>query len=133
MNSTQDGMEMEELLILGTGRLPAAVFIVMAIAFGLPGNSISLFIFLFRMEKKSTYVIFVSFLAMFDVLTCALHMPLELADLVFPFHIPEWLCKCFRFNNCVLFMGSLVTLLVIAVARYHHIVHPLKQQNAVAG
>lgn len=131
MNSTQDTTEIEAFLGLRTGRLPAAVFIVMAIVFGLPGNCISLYIFLFRMEKKSTYVIFVSFLAMFDVLTCAVHMPLELIDLVFPFHIPEWLCKCFRFNNGVLFMGSLMTLLVIAVARYRHIVHPLKEKMSI--
>ncbi|XP_056022124.1 opsin, blue-sensitive-like [Ostrea edulis] len=131
MNSTQDTTEIEAFLGLRTGRLPAAVFIVMAIVFGLPGNCISLYIFLFRMEKKSTYVIFVSFLAMFDVLTCAVHMPLELIDLVFPFHIPEWLCKCFRFNNGVLFMGSLMTLLVIAVSRYRHIVHPLKEKMSI--
>ncbi|XP_061173369.1 neuropeptide S receptor-like [Saccostrea echinata] len=127
MNVTKE-IEMYKFLGLETGRLPAALFIVSAIAFGLPGNCLSLYILLFRMDRQSTYVIFVSFLAMFDVLTCAVHMPLELIDLVFPFSIPEWLCKCFRFNNSLLYMGSLATLLVIAVVRYRHIVHPLKQK-----
>ncbi|KAK3086992.1 hypothetical protein FSP39_000106 [Pinctada imbricata] len=80
-------------------------------------------------QKTSPHILFIVVLAIFDLFTCAVAMPLELVDLVrFYTYESTELCKITRLCTHFGPIASTFTLLVIAVDRYRMVCEPLKLQ-----
>ena len=95
---------------------------------GIVGNSLTLYIYLFRM-KSSTLQIFIVHLGFVDMLGCCLSVPLEMVDLILPYMYPsDFICKLqvlILYYTCT---ASSFSLLVIAVERFNRVCRPLARQ-----
>ncbi|KAH3711413.1 cholecystokinin receptor-like [Dreissena polymorpha] len=107
---------------------PLIVYLSVVMFFGLLGNILVCFYYGHE-TRRSGHAVFICTLALFDLATCALSIPLEFVDTKFYYtftNIP--LCRFLSFVNQVTVMGSAFTLLAIAVDRFRRICRPLKKQ-----
>ncbi|KAK3606440.1 hypothetical protein CHS0354_041381 [Potamilus streckersoni] len=107
------------------------VFISILMILGLLGNSNTIFIYL-KKYKPSTYRTFILFLAIVDLATCCLSMPVGLIILRFPLMFPyAETCKGFYFFTYSMCIGSTLILITIAADRYRKICVPHGVQLSV--
>lgn len=130
--------EREELITKETDiaiqqRIPCIAFIGCLCLIGIIGNSHVLAIFSRQSWNKSTYQVFVIVLSVIDLITCLIHMPMEVYDLLNPytFHNDAG-CKFFRFFNAFLLISSAFMLSLIAFERYRRICKPLGNQMTIS-
>ncbi|XP_059165268.1 D(2) dopamine receptor-like [Physella acuta] len=108
--------------------IPAMVVLGVLMVIGIPGNALVVYVFCFKM-KTGTQNILIVCLAVFDLLSCCLSIPNEIADMRFFFMFDSVAaCKIMRFINTFCAIGSIFTLLVIAVDRFRKICRPFKSQ-----
>jgi len=101
--------------------IPAIVYISLVMVLGLIGNSFVCYYYTFK-EKKSTNTFFIVVLSVYDLLTCFITMPTDIATLVLYYtFVDNVACKTLRFVNYVLIIASILTLVVIATDRYKRI------------
>ena len=122
----------EELLSLNDktakAMIPTVVYIGTLMVVGLSGNPLVIY-FYSRKVKVTPSHIFIVTLAIFDILTCLISMPFEIADMIqfytFESHAA---CKVLCFCNYFFSLGSASILIAIAVDRYRKVCKPLKSQ-----
>ena len=108
--------------------IPAIVYISLVMVLGLIGNSFVCYYYTFK-EKKSTNTFFIVVLSVFDLLTCFIIMPSEIAiiSLYYTF-LDNFACKTLRFISFSLAIASILTLVAIAINRYKRICHVARPQ-----
>ena len=122
----------EELLSLNdrTAKvlMPAVIYVGTLMVIGVLGNPLVIY-FYSRKVKATPSHIFIVTLAIFDILTCLISMPLEIVD-VLHFYIFESAvaCKVLRFCNYFFSIASGSILIVIAVDRYRKVCKPMNSQ-----
>ena len=108
--------------------IPAMVYVGVMMLFGVVGNILVCFVFITKM-KKGTQNFLITSLAVFDLLSSLLAMPVEIADMRYFYTFrSEVACKLLRFINALCCLSSIVTLLAIAVDRYLKVCRPMKTQ-----
>lgn len=97
--------------------LPVICFVSVLIIIGGIGNSIVFYVY--YKSKSTTKRVFISVLAIFDLLNCAIVMPFEIYDLrnQFLFTSGEF-CKSMRFVEFAIVLASGFTLVAVAIDRY---------------
>ncbi|KAK3103585.1 hypothetical protein FSP39_020358 [Pinctada imbricata] len=115
------------------GVIPTIIFVGTLAVVGFLGNLHVLLISFIKYTSRNTYITYIRALAIIDFLACAIHVPLELMDLYYPYDLfSSWSCKLFRFDNAFLFLSSSFILLAIAIDRYRHVCHPFRIQRTVS-
>ncbi|XP_062615176.1 orexin receptor type 2-like [Saccostrea cucullata] len=101
--------------------IPVIVYMAILMLIGIVGNMMVGVVYIKKKLKTSTDF-FILNLAILDLLTCFFGIPVEIADLRFPytFNAPA-ACKIFRTVESLTNMGSTLTLIAIAVDRYKRI------------
>uniref|UniRef100_A0A0B6ZZK1 G-protein coupled receptors family 1 profile domain-containing protein n=1 Tax=Arion vulgaris TaxID=1028688 RepID=A0A0B6ZZK1_9EUPU len=108
--------------------IPCLVYVGVLMIVGIVGNSLVCYVFGFRF-KRGAQNYFIMFLAVFDILSCAVGLPGEIFDMSVHFkYTSDSLCKTMRFINTFTSIGSIFTLIVIAIDRYRRVRKPLKSQ-----
>ncbi|XP_061172972.1 neuropeptide receptor npr-1-like [Saccostrea echinata] len=116
------------------GQKPVITYVAILMVVGFFGNIHVLVVFSTQFKKNSNYVIFVLSLAVIDFLMCSVHMPLEILDLLYPYDFYDSVtCKLFRSNQSILTITSILILILIAIDRYRHVCHPMRNQWSVSG
>ncbi|XP_062589522.1 neuropeptide FF receptor 1-like [Saccostrea cucullata] len=112
-------------------RLPTIIFLCILIAFGIIGNMVVLVVYTLR-YRSSTFRTYILTLAVVDLLSCLIAMPVELVDNLYPlmFFI-EGFCKGGRFLGHVFKIGSAFIILVMAVGRFRKICRPFSKPISV--
>lgn len=97
--------------------LPVICFVSVLIIIGGIGNSIVFYVY--YKSKSTTKRVFISVLAIFDLLNCAIVMPFEIYDLrnQFLFTSGEF-CKSMRFVEFAIVLAAGFTLVAVAIDRY---------------
>ncbi|OWF38845.1 orexin receptor type 2-like [Mizuhopecten yessoensis] len=98
--------------------LPVTIFVYILMFFGLIGNSVVVYVYLFRW-KSTTIKYFIGYLATLDLVTSGLCMPLEIVLYTNPVTAnSSALCRVLRFSRAVTSIAEAFLLVVIAVDRY---------------
>ncbi|KAK3087093.1 hypothetical protein FSP39_001559 [Pinctada imbricata] len=108
--------------------IPVIVYICLLIVIGLLGNPLVIYFYGIK-QKPSPSFMYVISLAVFDLITCAIVMPMELVIVVkfYTFDSPAC-CKTIRFFSYFSTIASALTLMLISVDRYRKICKPLDYQ-----
>lgn len=105
--------------------LPVTIYLAILMGIGIVGNSFVLIIWSTKMKRSSTNVC-VLLLACYDIVTCALGIPLDIHDLsVYNTSDNAVVCKISRFLINVSVYGSITVLVFIAILRYVKVCRPL--------
>ena len=113
---------------LALSMIPVVVYLSVLLVVGLIGNLMVVFYYGWKTRRTSNSV-FISMVAVFDLLSCCLSIPIEMVDLRFFYMFTNsGLCKVLRFVNHMVTIGSAFMLLMIAVDRYRRICKPFKKQ-----
>ncbi|KAI8776534.1 octopamine receptor [Biomphalaria glabrata] len=110
--------------------LPVMLFLASLGLIGLIGNSLVCYIFARKFSRGSQNFLVIC-LAVFDLHTCLLTLPYEIIDLRFyAFYVfdSDYICKVFKFVNVFCNLGSILTLVIIAVDRYRKVCKPFTRQ-----
>ncbi|XP_062568584.1 G-protein coupled receptor 84-like [Saccostrea cucullata] len=109
-------------------QIPLTLFLVILSVTGLFGNVLVCFIY-GRVYKISNSRTFIMSLAVVDLFTCAIGIPMEIATSLdqYQFHSP-WVCKISRFMNIFTTITAAVVLVLIAMDRYRKICRSLEWQ-----
>lgn len=101
--------------------LPVIVFLFTLMLCGIFGNVLVCIVYL-RKKTKLSPDYFILNLAFLDLLTCVIGIPVEIADLRYPymFYAPA-ACKLLRTIESLSGMGSALTLVAISIDRYKRI------------
>ncbi|CAG2220137.1 HCRTR2 [Mytilus edulis] len=133
-NSTTNITNSEELLRtlndkLALRYLPVIIYMFLLIFTGLFGNVLVIIVYV-RKKMKSSLHYFIINLAVLDLLTVVIGMPTEIADLRYSvmFYAPA-ACKALRTVESLSTMGSIVTLMAVAIDRYNRICKYGKQMT----
>lgn len=111
------------------GTSPAIAFLFVLMVIGTIANGHVFGIFLFRYNRKSTYVTFVLALAFIDLVVCVCDIPLEILDLMYPYDFySEAGCKLFKLISATLSLSSIFTLALLSRERFKRVCYPLKPQ-----
>lgn len=109
-------------------RIPTVIYLSLLIPIGILGNASILYIFGSRL-KKSNVQFFIIILAIIDMFSSTIGMPLELIEMV---HMHVYssglLCKLQRQINYSASIGSALVLLTISVERYIKVCRPTNKQ-----
>ncbi|XP_062572473.1 neuromedin-U receptor 2-like [Saccostrea cucullata] len=101
--------------------IPVIVYMVLLMLVGIAGNLMVCLVYIKKKFKCSTDF-FILNLAFLDLLTCFFGIPVEIADLRYPYTFDAPVaCKLFRTVESLISMGSTLTLIGIAVDRYKRI------------
>ena len=113
--------------------LPVVVYISILMTLGTLGNIVVCYIYFFRWKAK-TVKYFIGCLALMDLITCVICMPIEIAMLQNPLllDIPI-LCKFLRFTRAMTSLCGGFMLIVIAVDRFRRICRHNQWQIEVSG
>ncbi|KAH3799185.1 neuropeptide FF receptor 2-like [Dreissena polymorpha] len=107
---------------------PVVVYLSVLMLFGLLGNILVCYYY-GQQTRRSSHSVFICTVALFDLVSCAVSMPIEIVDIRFYYTFTNGhLCKFLRFVNHVAAIGSAFTLLAISVDRFRRICRPLKKQ-----
>ena len=98
--------------------IPTVVFLSILIAVGITGN-IMVLVAYSRKYRPSTFRTFILTLAVVDLSSCLIGMPMELVDNLYPltFYNEEF-CKIGKFLGQILKIGSALIVFLMAVVRY---------------
>lgn len=108
--------------------LPVIVVISIYMVIGLFGNPL-VAIYYGCHAKPSPSCHFIVAMAVFDIITCCVSMPLEIVDMRFPYEFPsKAACKILRFVNYFASISSGLVLVAIATDRYRKVCQPFKNQ-----
>lgn len=111
--------------------IPAIIYVAILMFVGVIGN-ILVCVFYGCKTKHTTNTFFIIVLAIFDLISCVITMPIEIVDLRFFYMFTNApACKMARFLNYFATLGSAVTLLAIAVDRHRRLCKPFKKQLQV--
>ncbi|XP_046548868.1 trace amine-associated receptor 4-like [Haliotis rubra] len=111
--------------------IPAMVYVGVMMIVGFVGNVLVVYVFPTKLTT-STQSVLITCLAVFDLLSCIIAMPTEIADIRFFFMFESvFACKMFRCVNTFCAMCSILTLLGIAVDRYRKVCCPHKKQLGI--
>ena len=105
-------------------RLPTVVFLSILIVVGIIGNIVVLFAYS-RKYRPSTFRTFILSLAVVDLSSCLIGMPMELVDNLYPLTFyNEAFCKIGKFLGQILKIASALIVFLMAVVRYQKICRP---------
>ena len=108
--------------------IPAMLFVIVLLILGVLGN-IMVWIFYGCKTKITPSTSFILTLSIFDLLSCAISMPMEIIDMRFFFNFESnAACKVLRCLNHFSSFASGLTLIAIATDRYRRICKPFNQQ-----
>lgn len=108
--------------------LPVVIFIGLLSILGLLGNCIVIFVYN-RKYPKCNFKYFVLVLAVIDLGSCLVLMPMEMYTLLHWFvYEYSWLCKAKSFFNVFTVSSSASTLLLIAIDRFRKVCRPHGKQ-----
>ncbi|XP_053383257.1 cholecystokinin receptor-like [Mercenaria mercenaria] len=108
--------------------IPAFVYLVVLMLAGISGNVLICYYYGWK-SKRSSDNMFILGVAMYDLILCTLSIPIEIVDIRFFYNFPyAGACKVMRFVNYFAAIGSVFTLIVIAIDRYRKICRPFKKQ-----
>ena len=111
--------------------VPAVVYIVVLMVTGTVGNIMVCFYYGYR-TKITTNSLFIVVLAVYDLIVCLICMPTEIADIEFYYTFKNGsACKVLRLLNYFAGIGSILTLVAIAVDRYRRIRHATRKQMSL--
>ena len=114
-----------------TQRLPTILFLCILIVTGVIGNSIVLLVYGLK-YSPSTFRVYILSLAVIDLLSCTIAIPLELVDNLLPLMFySEGVCKVGRFLGNVFKIGSALVLMVMAIGRYRKICRPFSEHDTM--
>lgn len=101
--------------------LPVIIFLFLLMICGIFGNVLVCIVYI-RKRTKLSPDYFILNLAFLDLLTCIIGIPVEIADLRYPymFYAPA-ACKLLRTIESLSAMGSALTLVAISIDRYQRI------------
>lgn len=110
---------------------PALVYIAVLMICGFIGNLMVCYFYGFK-TKMTTNTIFICVLATYDLIVCVIAMPTEIADIVLFYTFEnDVACKILRFVNYVSSLGSIFTLIAIAVDRFRRICKRSNRQMTI--
>ncbi|XP_021344393.1 alpha-2B adrenergic receptor-like [Mizuhopecten yessoensis] len=108
--------------------LPVIIVIGVLMVLGLCGNPLVIYFYGCRMKTTASYMFIVT-LAIFDLLSCVISLPMEISDLInFYTFDSAATCRALRFVNYFSSIGSGTTLIAIAVDRFRKICKPFDAQ-----
>ncbi|KAH9513708.1 hypothetical protein Btru_041880 [Bulinus truncatus] len=110
--------------------MPVMVFLGVLGLVGLVGNALVCYVFSRRFSTGSQNFLVIC-LAVFDLHTCLLTIPYEIVDIrYYAFYIfdSDYICKAFKFVNTFCNVGSILTLVIIAVDRHRKVCRPFNKQ-----
>lgn len=109
-------------------RLIPVIYLGLLMLIGIPGNLIVLIVYRSR-YPKSTHMMFITGLAMADILVCVVTLPFEITEmrLQYTFY-NSWCCKFFRACNTLFALSSIFILMGLSGDRYRRVCTPLKLQ-----
>ncbi|KAL3881137.1 hypothetical protein ACJMK2_027595 [Sinanodonta woodiana] len=111
--------------------IPVVIFVSVLMILGLFGNSMVMYFYGWK-TKKTPNICFILVLAVFDLLTCTLGMPMEIVDLVLNITFYNVVaCKILRFVTYFTNIASALILASIAVDRYRRICKPHTKQLSI--
>ena len=114
-NFTQAINYNEEILHL---RIPALVILSFVLPFGVLGNASVIYIYGFRLKKTNIFI-FITLLAISDITSCLIGIPLELYRIRLFYAYPiDSLCRLHRFVLFTCYIYSTFLLLIISIERY---------------
>jgi hypothetical protein len=109
---------------MATTLLPVFVYAVLLMVLGAVGNSIVCYVYYYKW-KATTAKCFIVCLAMLDLTTCVVCIPMELAMLRQPYLLDSTVvCKLERFARSTTIVAAGFTLTAIAIDRYMKICRP---------
>lgn len=112
-------------------QIPVFVYIGLLMILGFIGNTLVCVYFGCKTRRTST-TIFVTLLAVLDLMACMFSMPGEIIDTRYPFLYENvFMCKFSKFVNHLTAAGSSITLVIIAIDRHGRICSPLRRQIQV--
>lgn len=104
--------------------MPTIVFLFILIPFGVVGNIVTILVYGLK-YRPSTFRVYILTLAIVDLLSCFIGMPVELADNLLPLvFYDDMLCKVGKFSGQILKIGSALIIFLMAVCRYQKICRP---------
>ncbi|KAK3088161.1 hypothetical protein FSP39_015513 [Pinctada imbricata] len=109
-------------------QIPLSIFLGLVSVCGVIGNCFVLYIYgvLYRASNSR---IFITCLAVVDLCTCILAIPIETVTIQNQYQFDQpWVCKISRFTNAAATISSANILFLIALDRYRKICKPLKWQ-----
>ncbi|XP_060068515.1 neuropeptide FF receptor 2-like [Ylistrum balloti] len=111
--------------------LPVTIFVCILMCFGLLGNPVVVYVYLFRW-KATSIKYFIGSLATLDLITSGLCMPLEIVFLTNPITANDSvLCRILRLSRAFTSMAAAFILLAIAVDRYMRVCKYTQTQMSV--
>lgn len=109
-------------------RIAAIIFLGILIPAGIIGNASVIYIYGFCLNKSNIHF-FIVFLGIFDIISSAVGMPLEMAEMFYMnTYSSEALCKIQRLVNYSCNIGSAGVLLAISLERYIKVCRSTKTQ-----
>lgn len=131
-NASRDFKTLEEInASIAEQRLPTVIFLIVIIIIGVIGNSVVIVVYSLK-YPPSTFRLYILTLAVIDLLSCLIPMPLEVVDNTKPvMFYSEGFCKSGRFFGNVLKIGSALILVVMAMGRYKKICHPFSKATSL--
>ncbi|OWF35712.1 Orexin receptor type 2 [Mizuhopecten yessoensis] len=111
--------------------LPVIIFVGFLMIAGVIGNILVIYVFCFRYKSRSSNH-FIIAMAVFDLLSSLICMPIDIYDVRFHYTFYNVLaCKLFRYSQNVTTFGSVIILIEIAFDRYVKICRPLRIVTAL--
>ncbi|XP_033744557.1 prolactin-releasing peptide receptor-like [Pecten maximus] len=106
--------------------LPVIVVVAVLMVIGTIGNILVIYVYNWRLKRRSANL-FIGTMAIFDLMSCVIAMPVEILDLSNPYMFYSGpICKIFRFAESITVYGSAIILVLIAFDRYFKICKPLR-------
>ncbi|XP_060079403.1 prolactin-releasing peptide receptor-like [Ylistrum balloti] len=106
--------------------MPVIISVAVLMVIGTIGNILVIYIYNWRLKRRSANL-FIGTMAIFDLLSCVIAMPVEILDLSNPYMFYSGaICKLFRFAESITVYGSAMILVLIAFDRYFKICKPLR-------
>ncbi|XP_050409737.1 gastrin/cholecystokinin type B receptor [Patella vulgata] len=102
-------------------------YVGIAMAIGTIGNALVIYIFGFR-YRKSPFNMLITILAIYDLLSCIIHMPLDIVGMLLPEILPHSIfCKAACTMVSVTMIAASIVLIAIAIMRYRGVSKPLSR------
>ncbi|KAL3887972.1 hypothetical protein ACJMK2_000357 [Sinanodonta woodiana] len=111
--------------------IPSMIFVGVLMCTGFFGNIVVCYFYGFK-TKTTTTSCFIFGLAIFDLLSCTISMPIEIVDMRFFYMFPNiTVCKVLTATNFVFTISSGLILIAIATERYRRICLPFRKQITI--
>lgn len=108
--------------------MPVVIYLSILLIVGFVGNGMVVYYYGCKTRRNSNSV-FICTVAVYDLLSCSLSIPIEIVDLRFFYMFTNsGACKVLRFVNHTAAIGSAFTLLIIASDRFWRICRPFRSQ-----